>query len=143
MSEFIYVISVSSDSRRRAAVGIRSLFFYSRSVLQHALGHKSEPASMAAQSAFIKASKAIGTTHDISILKMNPGDPGSANRDLPAYVVRYSGRNEPSAGSVNWSSGFLPALYQGVVFRPGPSLILNLLGLDHFESDPWTTDPRN
>jgi hypothetical protein len=91
--------------------------------------------------AFIKASKTIGATHDISILKMNtndirPGRPslgawvqyalGSANRDLPAYVVLYSGRNEPSAGSVNWSSGFLPAVYQGVIFRPGASPILNV-----------------
>ena len=91
--------------------------------------------------AFIKNSTTIGATHDISILKLNTGDLrpgrpalgawvtyalGSANRDLPAYVVLYSGKKEPQAGSVNWSAGFLPAVYQGTAFRPGPSPILNL-----------------
>jgi len=91
--------------------------------------------------AFIKASKTIGATHDISVLKLNTGDLnpgrpslgawvhyalGSANPDLPAYVVMYSGRREPPAGSVNWNSGFLPAVYQGVAFRPGSSPILNI-----------------
>src|ERR1700678_3472127 len=91
--------------------------------------------------AFIKNSTTIGATHDISILKMNTGDLrpgrpslgawvtyalGAANPDLPAYVVLYSGKREPPAGSVNWSSGFLPAVYQGVAFRPGSSPILNV-----------------
>jgi Protein of unknown function (DUF1501) len=91
--------------------------------------------------AFIKSSTTIGATHDISILKLNTGDLnpgrptlgawiayalGSANPDLPPYVVLYSGNKEPSAGSVNWSSGFLPAVYQGVAFRPGDAPILNL-----------------
>ncbi|MFT4045851.1 MAG: DUF1501 domain-containing protein [Solimonas sp.] len=91
--------------------------------------------------AFIKSSTTIGATHDISILKLNTGDLnpgrptlgawvtyalGSANPDLPPYVVLYSGGKEPSGGSVNWSSGFLPAVYQGVAFRPGPSPILHL-----------------
>jgi hypothetical protein len=90
---------------------------------------------------FIKSSTTIGATHDISILKLNTGDLrpgrpslgawvtyalGSANRDLPAYVVLYAGKKEPRAGSVNWNSGFLPAVYQGVAFRPGPSPILDL-----------------
>ena len=91
--------------------------------------------------AFIKASTTVGATHDISILKLNTGDLnpgrptlgawvayalGSANPDLPPYVVLYGGKKEPQAGSVNWSSGFLPAVYQGTPFRPGPSPILNL-----------------
>lgn len=95
--------------------------------------------------AFIKSSTTIGATHDISILKLNTGDTspgrpslgawityalGSANPDLPAYVVLYSGKKEPQGGSVNWSSGFLPAIYQGTAFRPGNSPILNL---DHPE----------
>jgi len=90
---------------------------------------------------FIKSSTTIGATHDISILKLNTGDLrpgrpslgawvtyalGAANPDLPAYVVLYSGKREPRGGSVNWNSGFLPAVYQGVAFRPGPSPILNL-----------------
>jgi hypothetical protein len=91
--------------------------------------------------AFIKASKTIGATHDISVLKLNTGDLnpgrpslgawvqyalGSANPDLPGYVVLYSGKKEPIAGSVNWSAGFLPAVYQGIAFRPGPSPILDV-----------------
>jgi len=98
-------------------------------------------AEQADKLAFIKASKTIGATHDISVLKLNTGDLnpgrpslgawvhyalGSANPDLPAYVVLYSGRREPEAGSVNWNAGFLPAVYQGIAFRPGPSPILNV-----------------
>jgi hypothetical protein len=90
---------------------------------------------------FIKSSVTVGATHDISILKLNTGDVnpgrpslgawvtyalGSANPDLPAYVVLYNGDREPSAGAVNWSSGFLPAVYQGTPFRPGDSPILYL-----------------
>jgi hypothetical protein len=90
---------------------------------------------------FIKSSVTIGATHDISILKLNTGDLnpgrpslgawityalGSANPDLPPYVVLYNGKQEPQAGSVNWNSGFLPAVYQGTAFRPGPSPILYL-----------------
>lgn len=90
---------------------------------------------------FIKSSMSIGATHDISILKLNTGDLnpgrpslgawisyalGSANPDLPPYVVLYNGKSEPSAGSVNWNSGFLPAVYQGTAFRPGNSPIYYL-----------------
>ncbi len=90
---------------------------------------------------FVKASTTIGATHDISILKLNTGDLnpgrptlgawisyalGASNPDLPPYVVLYGGNKEPRAGAVNWSSGFLPAVYQGVAFRPGKSPILDL-----------------
>jgi hypothetical protein len=91
--------------------------------------------------AFIKSSVTVGATHNISILKLNTGDLvpgrpslgawvqyalGSANRDLPSYVVLYNGKNEPQGGSVNWSSGFLPAVYQGTAFLPGDQPIHNL-----------------
>ena len=90
---------------------------------------------------FIKSRTTVGATHDISILLMNSGDVnpgrpslgawityalGSANPNLPPYVVLYNGDREPSAGSQNWSSGFLPAVYQGTAFRPGDSPILYL-----------------
>jgi len=90
---------------------------------------------------FIKSSVTIGATHDISILKLNTGDLnpgrptlgawityalGAANPNLPPYIVLYGGEKEPSAGSVNWSSGFLPAVYQGTPFRPGASPIVDL-----------------
>src|SRR5690606_25685117 len=91
--------------------------------------------------AFIKSSVTIGATHDISIMKLNTGDLnpgrptlgawiqyalGTANADLPGYVVLYNGTREPRGGVVNWSSGFLLAIYQGIVFKPGRSPILNL-----------------
>ncbi|WP_187394775.1 DUF1501 domain-containing protein [Zoogloea oleivorans] len=98
-------------------------------------------AQQADKLAFIKSSVTVGATHDISILKLNTGDLnpgrpslgawinyalGSLNPDLPSYVVLYNGEQEPSAGSVNWSSGFLPAVYQGTAFRPSDSPILYL-----------------
>ena len=41
---------------------------------------------------------------------------GNESRDLPAFVVLSSGRGT-SGGSNNWTNGFLPSQYQGVVFR--------------------------
>ncbi len=43
---------------------------------------------------------------------------GSANRDLPAYVVLQSGPLA-GAGTSLWSTGFLPSAYQGIPFRSG------------------------
>jgi hypothetical protein len=91
--------------------------------------------------AFIKSSTTVGATHNISILKLNTGDVvpgrpalgawvtyalGSKNPDLPAYVVLSSGGRGLEGGSVNYGSGFLPAVYQGTPFRLGDSPILNL-----------------
>ncbi|MCB1244625.1 MAG: DUF1501 domain-containing protein, partial [Verrucomicrobiae bacterium] len=42
---------------------------------------------------------------------------GSENQNLPAYVVLPDARGLPAGGSINWSSGFLPAVHQGVAFR--------------------------
>src|SRR5437867_1308681 len=50
---------------------------------------------------------------------------GSANRNLPSFVVLLDDR-EPIGGPKNWSSGFLPATYQGTQFRQGDTPILNL-----------------
>ena len=43
---------------------------------------------------------------------------GAETQDLPAFVVMSSGSGL-SGGSALWSSGFLPAQHQGVVFRGG------------------------
>lgn len=50
---------------------------------------------------------------------------GSASRDLPGYVVLLNGR-APKARRLFWSSGFLPANHEGVLFRTQGSPILNL-----------------
>ncbi|MFN3649666.1 MAG: DUF1501 domain-containing protein [Armatimonadota bacterium] len=50
---------------------------------------------------------------------------GSVNRDLPGFVILLDDR-EPLGGAKNWSSGFMPATYQGTQFRPDGPPILNL-----------------
>jgi len=52
---------------------------------------------------------------------------GSANRDLPGFVVLVSGKIDPGAGSACWSSGFLPSNLQGVELRTRGELVPCLL----------------
>ncbi len=51
---------------------------------------------------------------------------GTENQSLPAFVVIYDHRGGPNAGTTNWSSGYLPAAYQGTVFRATGDPILDL-----------------
>src|SRR5438105_6577826 len=51
---------------------------------------------------------------------------GSESTDLPAYVVFSSGAKGTSGGASNWGSGFLPSLYQGVLFRSSGDPVLYL-----------------
>jgi hypothetical protein len=100
-------------------------------------------ATQADKIAFLKGSKTEGSTHVIASLKLHtsglvPGRPalgswvqyglGSANPDLPAFVVLPTGKGAAGGGrgAVIWSSGFLPAAYQGTAFRQGDSPILHL-----------------
>jgi hypothetical protein len=46
---------------------------------------------------------------------------GSDNEDLPAFVVLPDPRGLIAGGSINWTSGFLPANHQGVPFRTSGS----------------------
>ncbi len=55
---------------------------------------------------------------------------GSENQDLPAFVVLSDPGGLPIDGEKNWSSGWLPAVYQGTVFRSGKSPVLNLQSPD-------------
>jgi hypothetical protein len=50
---------------------------------------------------------------------------GSANRDLPGFVVLPEAYF-PQGGAANWSNGFLPAHYQATPLRPTGSPILDL-----------------
>jgi hypothetical protein len=90
--------------------------------------------------AIVRSCWADGLNHVGSVCQMNTGSIlagrpslgswvqyglGTANRDLPAFVVMLDDR-EPLGGTKNWSSGFLPATYQGTQFRPGDSPILAL-----------------
>lgn len=51
---------------------------------------------------------------------------GSESQSLPAFVVIYDARGGPFGGPANWSAGFMPAAYQGVVFRPSGVPIFDL-----------------
>lgn len=51
---------------------------------------------------------------------------GSENENLPGYVVLADPGGLPIDGVRNWSSGWLPAVYQGTPFRSGDSPVLNL-----------------
>ena len=51
---------------------------------------------------------------------------GSANENLPGYVVMLDKTGGPISGAKNWSSGYMPASYQGTVFRSKGEPILNL-----------------
>ncbi len=51
---------------------------------------------------------------------------GSQNQDLPGFVVMTDHRGGPIGGAPNWSSGFMPATYQGTLFRASGTPILDL-----------------
>ena len=51
---------------------------------------------------------------------------GTENQNLPAYVVLPDPSGLPVDGIRNWSSGWLPPLYQGTPFRSEGMPVLNL-----------------
>src|SRR5262245_29644917 len=55
---------------------------------------------------------------------------GSENRNLPGFVVMVDPVGAPIGGAPNWSSGFMPAAYQGTVLRANGSPILDLSPAD-------------
>jgi hypothetical protein len=88
----------------------------------------------------VRSCWADGLNHVGSVCQMNTGSIlagrpslgawvqyglGSTNRNLPGFVVLLDER-EPIGGTKNWSSGFIPAAYQGTQFRPEGAPILNL-----------------
>src|SRR4029453_12465283 len=51
---------------------------------------------------------------------------GTENKDMPSFVVMKDTDAEVTNGVRNWGSGFMPAVYQGVLFDDGPQPIANL-----------------
>ena len=51
---------------------------------------------------------------------------GAIRQDLPAYVVLADPGGMPVDGVLNWSSGFLPAVYQGTAFQATGAPVPNL-----------------
>jgi len=90
--------------------------------------------------AFIRSMHTEQFNHHPGQLMMNTGMPlfgnpsigswlnyglGSESDDLPGYVVLTAGRGT-SGGASNFSSGFLPTTFQGVLFRNQGEPVLNL-----------------
>ena len=90
--------------------------------------------------AVIRSCTADGLNHVGSVCQMNTGSIlagrpsmgswvtyglGSANRNLPTFVI-LNDEVRINGGSKNWSSGFLPAAFQGTLFKQEGAPILNL-----------------
>jgi hypothetical protein len=88
----------------------------------------------------IRSCHADGLNHVGSVCQMNTGSIlagrpslgawvqyglGAANENLPAFVV-LTDMAEVLGGPKNWSAGFLPARYQGTLFRQGATPIFDL-----------------
>ncbi|MCA9265611.1 MAG: DUF1501 domain-containing protein [Planctomycetales bacterium] len=61
---------------------------------------------------------------------------GAETQELPAYMVLTDPGGPPVDGVNNWSSGFLPAMFQGTVLRPREPRILNLDAPPHLRGEP-------
>lgn len=89
--------------------------------------------------------------HEVSIRYWNSGVPavlgrpslgswityglGCETQDLPAYLVLTDPGGHPVDGVNNWSSGWMPPLFQGTVVRPKEPRILNLDPPPHLKGD--------
>jgi Protein of unknown function (DUF1501) len=51
---------------------------------------------------------------------------GTENQDLPGFIVLGDRRGAPIGGASVWGNGFLPAAYQGTLFRNGSTPIVDL-----------------
>jgi len=91
--------------------------------------------------AFIHSMTADSPIHGSAMLMMNSGRVlsghpcigswvnyglGTLNQNLPGFVVMLDHTGGPISGAKNWSSGYMPASYQGVVLRPTGAPILDL-----------------
>jgi hypothetical protein len=91
--------------------------------------------------AFLHSMTADSPIHGSAMLMMNSGKVlsgspalgswvtyglGSENENLPGFVVMLDKTGGPISGAKNWSSGYMPASYQGVVMRSKGAAILDL-----------------
>ncbi len=51
---------------------------------------------------------------------------GSVNQNLPGFVVMLDDKGGPISGAKNWTSGYMPASYQGTVVKATGTPILDL-----------------
>src|SRR4051812_12955355 len=91
--------------------------------------------------AFLHSMTADSPIHGSAMLQMNSGkilsgSPcmgswvnyglGSVNQNLPGFVVMLDPTGGPISGAKNWSSGYMPATYQGTILRSAGGPILDL-----------------
>ncbi len=91
--------------------------------------------------AFLHSMTADSPIHGSAMLQMNTGkiqsgSPalgswvnyglGTENEDLPGFVVMLDPRGGPISGARNWASGYMPAQYEGTIFRSQGTPILDL-----------------
>jgi hypothetical protein len=91
--------------------------------------------------AFLHSMTADSPIHGSAMLQMNTGkilsgSPclgswvnyglGSENENLPGFVVMVDPRGGPISGAKNWSSGYMPAHFEGTLLRSQGSPILDL-----------------
>jgi hypothetical protein len=91
--------------------------------------------------AFLHSMTADSPIHGSAMIQMNTGKIlsgapcigswanyglGSANENLPGFVVMLDPRGGPISGAKNWSSGYMPAQYEGTMFRSQGTPILDL-----------------
>jgi hypothetical protein len=91
--------------------------------------------------AFLHSMYAESPQHGSAMLMMNSGRVlgghpclgswatyglGSVNENLPGFVVMLDRSGGPISGAKNWSSGYMPAAYQGTIFRASGVPIHNL-----------------
>ncbi len=60
---------------------------------------------------------------------------GTENESLPSFVVMTDPRGGPISGASNWTAGYMPAAYQGTLFRSKGPPLLDL-------ATPASTTPR-
>src|SRR6185437_11464935 len=51
---------------------------------------------------------------------------GSENENLPGFVVMLDPTGGPISGAKNWSSGYMPASFQGTIMRSKGSPLVDL-----------------
>ena len=51
---------------------------------------------------------------------------GTENENLPSFVVMTDPRGGPISGASNWTAGYMPAAYQGTLFRATGAPLLDL-----------------
>ena len=89
----------------------------------------------------LRAMQTDTAAHSSGCLQLNTGSPltgkpslgawlsyglGSLNENLPSFVVMTDPRGGPIGGAPNWGAGYMPARYQGTLFRSGESPLLDL-----------------